>query len=79
MLAVRRSLTYFFAPNSPLFGKSGGEKIRRETIMKGYAFQANTIKIKNYWEHSLVPSLPSRNNTLVIAAENYAETDIKVS
>ena len=79
MLAVRRSVTYFFAPNSPIVWEKWWRKDKKRDNYEGLCFQANTIKIKNCWEHSLVPSLPSRNNTLVIAAKNYAETDIKVS
>ena len=34
--------------------------------------------LKIGWRQSLVPSLPSRNKTLVIAAKHYEETDIKM-
>ena len=38
------SVKYFFAPNSPSFRKSGGEKKKKEAVTKRYAFQANATK-----------------------------------
>ena len=36
-------------------------------------------KLKNKWRQSLVPSLLSTKNFLVVVVKNYTKTDIKVS